>query len=232
MPLSLAASLVLALSLAGGAAASGAPIRGSFDDGYISFVDTEVCAAAPWGFDVNATEHEYGFYEVWFDANDNVVRAIVHLNYDAWISANGNTIVERDTWTLFIDADGTARGPDGPYSGPGGSSVRDAGEIVRDADGSLRYVRGPHEQLFSELLPGARRSAHPSLQGRRPSRPTALLRVLEAPSQARRSSTRSIRRVVPAGGLDSMVSRAPLASMSSPATVSTWRAFPDYTDQG
>ena len=32
-------------------------IRGSFDNGYESFVDTEVCAAEPWGFDVEATEH-------------------------------------------------------------------------------------------------------------------------------------------------------------------------------
>lgn len=148
--ISLAASLVLALSLAGGAAAaSRVPIRGSFDDGYNSFVDTEVCAAAPWSFDVNATEHEYGFYEVWFDANGDFVRAIVHLNYDAWISANGNTIVERDTWTLFIDESGTRDvGLTVHIQGPGGIVVRDAGQIVRDADGNLLWTRGPHEQLF------------------------------------------------------------------------------------
>ena len=148
--ISLTASLVLALSLAGGAAAaSGAPIRGSFDDGYNSFIDTEVCAAAPWGFDVDATEHVYGFYEVWFDANGDFVRAIVHLNYDGSISANGNTIVERDTWTLFIDEDGTRDvGLTVHIQGPGGIVVRDAGQIVRDADGNLLFVRGPHEQLF------------------------------------------------------------------------------------
>ena len=147
---SLAVSLALALFIAGGAsAANGQPIRGSFDNGYESFVDTEVCAAAPWGFDVNATEHEYGFYDIWLDANGDFVRAIVHLNYDAWISANGNTIVERDTWTLFV-------GPKGTYDvgltvhiqGPGGIVVRDAGQIARDADGNLLYVRGPHQQLF------------------------------------------------------------------------------------
>ena len=148
--LSLVASLVLALSLAGGAAAaSGAPIRGSFDSGYNSFVDTEVCAAAPWGFDVNATEHEYGFYELWLDANGDFDRAIVHLNYDAWISANGNTIVERDTWTLFVDERGTYDvGLTVHIQGPGGIVVRDAGQIVRDADGNLLWTRGPHEQLF------------------------------------------------------------------------------------
>ena len=146
---SLFAAFALVLSFAGGAAAgSGAPIRGSFDNGYNSFIDTDVCAAAPWGFDVDATEHEYGFYELWLDANGDFVRAIVHINYDAWISANGNTIVERDTWTQFIDADGSREvGLTVHIQGPGGIVVRDAGEIVRDADGNLRYVRGPHEQL-------------------------------------------------------------------------------------
>ena len=150
MFLSLAAALVLVLSLAGSAAAArGAPIRGSFDNGYHSFVDTEVCAAAPWGFDVNATEHEYGFYDAWLDAKGDVVRAIVHLNYDAWISANGNTIVERDTWTLFVDERGTRDvGLTVHIQGPGGIVVRDAGQIARDAEGNLLYVRGPHEQLF------------------------------------------------------------------------------------
>lgn len=148
--LSLAASLVLALSLAGVAAgASGAPIRGSFDSGYNSFVDTEVCATAPWGFDVNATEHEYGFYEVWLDESGEFDRAIVHFNYDAWISANGNTIVERDTWTLFVDEGGTRDvGLTVHIQGPGGIVVRDAGQIIRDADGNLLWTRGPHEQLF------------------------------------------------------------------------------------
>jgi hypothetical protein len=43
-----------------------------------------VCAAAPWQFDVNATEHEYGF---------------------------------------------------------------SAGQIVFNPDGTINYIRGPHEQL-------------------------------------------------------------------------------------
>src|SRR4029079_12240308 len=103
---------------------------------------------APWGFDVDATQHEYGFYEAWFDENGNVTRVIVHLNYDAWISANGHTIVERDTWTLFIDEQGTRDvGLTVHIQGPGGIVVRDAGQIVRDADGNLRFLRGPHEQF-------------------------------------------------------------------------------------
>ena len=46
--------------------AAATPERGYFDFGFNSFVDTEVCADAPWGFDVNATDHEYGFFDVFF----------------------------------------------------------------------------------------------------------------------------------------------------------------------
>ncbi|MEP6639804.1 MAG: hypothetical protein ABJC39_10685 [Chloroflexota bacterium] len=134
------------LSVSGVAAAS--PERGSFDGGFNSFVDTEVCAAAPWQFDVNATEHEYGSFLVFFNADGSFDRAIVHLNYDATISANGNTIVERDTWTFFVNRDGSRDvGLTVHIQGPGGIVVRDAGQIVRDAEGNPLYLRGPHEQF-------------------------------------------------------------------------------------
>jgi hypothetical protein len=139
---------VLTFALAGGASAGSRPFQGTFDNGYNSFVDTEVCAAARWGFDVNATEHEYGFIDVWEDADGNFVRAIVHFNYDAWISANGKTIVERDTWTAFFDANGSRSvGLTVHIQGPGGIVVRDAGQIVWDADGNVVAVKGPHEQF-------------------------------------------------------------------------------------
>ena len=129
-------------------AAQSTVIRGSFDNGYESFVDTEVCAADPWGFDVNATQHEYGFFTIVLDRNGDFLRANLHLNYDAWISANGNTIVERDTWEVLFDQDGTADvGLTVHIQGPGGIVVRDAGAIVRDNDGNVISVRGPHEQF-------------------------------------------------------------------------------------
>jgi hypothetical protein len=142
-------AIVLTLGLAGGASAgSGKPFRGTFDDGFVSFVDTEVCASAPWEFDVTATEHEYGFFEVWEDDNGNFLRAIVHFNYDAWISANGKTIVERDTWTAFFGPNGSRDvGLTVHIQGPGGIVVRDAGQIVQDADGNVIAVKGPHEQF-------------------------------------------------------------------------------------
>jgi hypothetical protein len=126
-----------------------APARGSFDNGYESFIDTEVCAASPWEFDVAATEHEYGFFEVFLDKEGNFLKATVHLNYDAWISANGKTIVERDTWTIFFYPDGSREvGLTVHIQGPGGMVQRDAGQIVLDADGNLVYVIGPHDQAL------------------------------------------------------------------------------------
>jgi hypothetical protein len=139
---------VFALALPGVAGAT-PPEHGTFDNGFNSFVDTEVCAAAPWEFDVHATEHEYGRFTVFSDQDGNFVKAIVHFNYDATISANGITLVERDTWTATFYADGTSRdvGLTVHIQGPGGIVVRDAGQIVFNADGTVNYIRGPHEQF-------------------------------------------------------------------------------------
>jgi hypothetical protein len=59
-------AVVAALALAPTAGAA-KPFRGTFDT-TDSFSDTEVCAAAPWGFDVFVPiEHEYGFFDVFVD---------------------------------------------------------------------------------------------------------------------------------------------------------------------
>jgi hypothetical protein len=128
--------------------AAATPERGYFDSGLNSFVDTEVCTDAPWQFDVNATDREYGFYDIFFQADGSIGHIVVHLNYDAWISANGKTIVERDTWTNLINGRGVRSvGLTVHIQGVGGIVVRDAGQIVRDADGNFLYLRGPHEQF-------------------------------------------------------------------------------------
>jgi hypothetical protein len=142
------ATAIIGTILSAAPVAAATPERGYFDFGFNSFVDTEVCADAPWQFDVNATEHEYGFFDVFFGADGSVKRVIVHLNYDAWISANDKTIVERDTWTLLIDENGSRDvGLTVHIQGVGGIVVRDAGQIVQDEDGNVLYVRGPHEQF-------------------------------------------------------------------------------------
>jgi len=139
-----------ALALAGTASAT-KPFRGTFDDTEV-FVDPDVCAAAPWGFDVNV-QHEYGFFDVFSDKNGNAVKVIAHVNYDATISANGKTILERDTWQTTFYPDGTSRqtGSTVHIKGPGGIVVKDAGQVVFNADGSIAYVHGPHEQLVDNV---------------------------------------------------------------------------------
>jgi hypothetical protein len=128
------------------AAAAKAPDRGTFDFTN-SFTDTEVCAA--FGFDVFVpVEHEYGFFKAFTDRSGNVVRVQVHNNYDAIITANGKTIVERDTWTTFFYPDGSRDvGNTVHIKGPGGLVIHDAGQIVYDADGNVLYTHGPHPQL-------------------------------------------------------------------------------------
>src|SRR6476619_3962731 len=96
--LSLMGAVLAAALLCARTASAGKPLRGSFDNGFDAFVDHDVCAAAPWGFDVTGVQHEYGFFEVFFDQDGSEPKVIVHFNYDATISANGKTIVERDTW--------------------------------------------------------------------------------------------------------------------------------------
>jgi hypothetical protein len=117
------------------------------------FVDSEVCAAAPWGFDVNVADHFYGWDEVFFNQDGSFVKDLGHVNYDATLSANGKTIVERDTWEASFYPDGTVSfmGSTVHIQGPGGIVLRDAGLVVFNADGSVNYVRGPHEQLVDNV---------------------------------------------------------------------------------
>ena len=84
------------------------------------------------------------------DQAGDFAKAIVHSNYDATISANGKTIVERDTWESTYYAGGTSRytGSSVHIQGPGGIVVRDAGQVVFNADGTVSYAHGPHQQLI------------------------------------------------------------------------------------
>ena len=141
-----AATLVSATSVA-----AATPDRFSYDIGFVSFVDTEVCRTPEWTgaqFDVNAVEHEYGFIGVFFNSDGSFAKAIVHSNYDATISANGTSIVERDTWLTSFYPDGSRDvGLTVHIQGSGGIVVRDAGQIVRDATGNVLNIIGPHQQF-------------------------------------------------------------------------------------
>jgi hypothetical protein len=108
-------------------------------------------AGTTCAFPVAFTQVSYGFFTVFFDADGNVVKVIVHENYDATISANGITLVERDTFTTTFYPDGARiAGLWEHVQGPGGLVIRDAGQIVFNPDGTVNYVRGPHPFLFGE----------------------------------------------------------------------------------
>jgi hypothetical protein len=146
-----AIAIVAAFAIVPAASAS-KPVRGTFDVTN-SFTDTEVCAAE--GFDVFVpVEHEYGFFNLFTDQDGNIVKAIVHTNYDATITANGKTIYERDTYTSTFYPDGSSRdaGLTVHIQGPGGIVQLDAGQIVRDADDNVLYTHGPHPQLSGETF--------------------------------------------------------------------------------
>jgi hypothetical protein len=137
---------VVALSFASLAAAR-PPERGTF-----SFPEEGTDpAGTTCVFPVHFSQVEYGFFHAFFDQDGDFAKAIVHTNYDATISANGKTIVERDTYTRTFYADDTMRdtGLTVHIQGPGGIVIRDAGQIVySDLNETVAYVRGPHPQLF------------------------------------------------------------------------------------
>jgi hypothetical protein len=138
---------VASLAVAGPALAR-SPERFEFDFRE-AFTDTEVCAAEPWGFDVEATEHSFGFVEVFTDGNGEFTRAIVHRNLDFTISANGITLQERDQLTIIFTHDGRREiGLWAHIQGPGGVVIIDAGQLVFDSDDAFVYSRGRHPQFF------------------------------------------------------------------------------------
>ena len=122
------------------------------------FVDTEVCASEPWGFDVFATQHEHGEVTIFFDDEGNFVRAVNHLDLRFTISVNGITLNERDRFNIFFDEDGHREvGLWTHIQGPAvGIVLLDAGQLVFDANDNL--VRAPAATRSSS----ARASATPS----------------------------------------------------------------------
>ncbi len=127
--------------------------------GYFSFSDSGTDpAGTTCDFAVDFSQVEYGFYDVYFDSSGEVDRFVLHINYDATISANSHTLTERDTFTRTFNSDGSMRdaGLTVHIQGPGGVVMRDAGLIVySDYDETVSYVRGPHPQLSGASFCGA-----------------------------------------------------------------------------
>jgi hypothetical protein len=141
------------LMLAAGGTASAAEVsvtQGSFSS-VQDCVDDEVCA--PEGFAVQVHQVEDGHYTVRRDAEGNFVRALVHVTYDATISANGLTIEETDQWTEIYYPDGSHRqvGLTAHVKGPRGVVQLNAGEIIFNPDGTVASYSGPHSQLEGQF---------------------------------------------------------------------------------
>ena len=110
------------------------------------FVDTEVCAAEPWGFDVHITLHDYGSLTWLRDADGNLAGGINHKNLDVTISANGITLTERDEINILFNEDGVREvGLWAQIQAPnGGIVLLDARQLVFDADENLVRAPGRH----------------------------------------------------------------------------------------
>jgi hypothetical protein len=143
--IALVAAVVVGALASATAASADKPTRGTFDDTVV-FVDDEVCAA--YGFDVHVVQHEFGFFDIYANRDGSFAKAKVHQNYDATITANGKTLVERDTYEITITPDGARyTGATVHIQGPRGIVVHDAGQVVFNPDGTIAYTHGPHDQL-------------------------------------------------------------------------------------
>jgi hypothetical protein len=130
-------------------ALAGAPERSPIDVTF-SGADT-VC-----GFPDVFTFHEYGTVSTFVDNTGSQPSALAHLHADVTVTANGITLVERDTFAVTFNQDGTTRtaGLTTHIQGPGGLVLRDAGSLVLlpNPDPNLPptviAVHGPHPQFF------------------------------------------------------------------------------------
>jgi hypothetical protein len=138
---------ILAVSLASPAAAT-PPEQGSFS---ITDEGTDP-AGTTCAFPVDFSQVETFHFHQFFDQDGNFVKRIVHIDFHVTISANGKTLIERDTFTRTFYADDTMRdaGLTVHIQGPGGLVMRDAGQIGYSdaATETVAYVHGPHPQLF------------------------------------------------------------------------------------
>ena len=133
-----------------GTALAGAPQRSPID---ITDAGTDTLTCA---FPVDYTFHEYGTQSDFVDNTGSQPSELLHLHADVTISANGITLIERDTFSVIFNQDGTTRTVGLPthIQGPGGIVLLDAGNLVLqpsagpNAPPTVVAVHGPHPQFF------------------------------------------------------------------------------------
>jgi hypothetical protein len=136
-------------------AAAAGPFHGTFGPDTQSFVDTETC-----GFPIQQTQTESDNFTVYF--KDGVrTKAIVHNTFDATLTANGKTLVERDRWnaTFYGEASEQAEVDEGSLvhiQGPGNLLIHEAGKIVSIPTGTFSYAKGRHPDVVGAICAALR----------------------------------------------------------------------------
>ena len=131
-------------------AVAGGPFHGTFGPDTVSFVDTDTC-----GFPIEQTQTESGDFTVYF--KDGVrTKAIVHNSFEATLSANGKTLVERDRWnsTFYGEASEVGEVDEGSLvhiHGPGNLVIHEAGRIVSIPTGTISYMTGRHPDVVGAI---------------------------------------------------------------------------------
>jgi hypothetical protein len=130
--LSAAAATAACLAVPAVATAAGAPEVGKYEFPTRTFVDTDTC-----GFPITVSLNESGTYQLFFDAEGNPTKLVLHGKLVGTDSANGKTLNEINHGTETIDlATGlaTLRGA-GLQKLPGGGVVAVVSGLQREADG-------------------------------------------------------------------------------------------------
>jgi hypothetical protein len=150
---SLASVIGVSSALAGGQAQASptTPFTGHFPiEEHVAVLEPEstVC-----GFPISLDFSGQGTFQVFFDAQGNIVRIHVLERVTGMLSANGISLRFMGSDNQFFDLDGTVTevGLVFRYALPGvGVVLMDRGRLSFDGDGELLFEAGPHPQLHGD----------------------------------------------------------------------------------
>ena len=131
-----------------GAAAPPEPGSFSFPE-HASHPAGSLCA-----FPVFVSQVSRGSYDVYVDDHGRFSRMIVRISYEATVTGNDRTVVERDVFTRTLHADGVVRdvGATAHLQGPGGVVLVDPGAAASRGTATADYVRGPQIRMSRAAL--------------------------------------------------------------------------------
>ena len=103
---------------------------------------------------------ESGDFTVYF--KDGVrTKAIVHMSFEATLTANGTTLVESDRWNTTFYGEASEQGEVDEGSlvhiqGPGRLLIHEAGKIVSIPTGTFSYEKGRHPDVVGAICAALR----------------------------------------------------------------------------